>query len=191
MTTRQRIVTAMGELLRQKGYAATGIQELAKVAGAPTGSIYHHFKAGKREVAAAAFRDTGAAYTELIPLILDEHEDLSDGVEAVFLQAAEVLESTGWVNLCPVGTVLAEVASTEEELRAVGAEVVGSWVEEGVRYCTSRGLAAADARATTYALLAALEGGFMLARGQRSREPLVAAGKIMGACVRHLERVGR
>lgn len=172
-------------------YAATGIKELAKVAGAPTGSIYHHFKAGKREVAAAVFRETGAAYMQLIPLILDEHEDLADGVEAVFLQAAEVLESTGWANMCPVGTVLAEVAGTEEELREVGAEVVDSWVEEGVRYCTSRGLAAADARTTIYALLAALEGGFMLGRGQHSREPLVAAGKIMAASVRHLERVGR
>ncbi len=93
--------------------------------------------------------------------------------------------------MCPVGTVLAEIADTEEELREVGAQIVASWVEEGVRYCTSRGLTAADARATTYALLGALEGGFILARGQRTREPLVAAGRLMAASVRNLDGARR
>ena len=50
----------MTELLRVQGYAATSIKQLAEAAGAPTGSIYHHFKGGKREVAAAALRQAGA-----------------------------------------------------------------------------------------------------------------------------------
>jgi AcrR family transcriptional regulator len=183
VNTDERIVRAMAELLRVQGYAATGIQQLARVAGAPTGSIYHHFKGGKREVTAAALRQAGAAYIQLLPLLLDPHPDLAAGVEAAFASAAEDLENTGWANLCPVGTVAGEVADTEPELREVAAEVVRSWVDEGTAYLVGRGLSAHDARSVTYALLTALEGAFLLARAQRSAEPLLAAGRAASAYV--------
>ena len=177
----QRIVNAMAELLRVQGYAATGVQQLARAAKAPTGSIYHHFRGGKREVAAAALRQTGAVYIQVLPTLLDKHADLATGVEAAFAAAAEDMEGTGWANMCPVVTVTGEIADTEPELREVAAEVLASWVDEGTRYLAGRGLSEADARALTYALVSALEGAFILARGQRSREPLLAAGRAMGA----------
>jgi AcrR family transcriptional regulator len=181
--TDQRIVRAMGELLRVQGYAATGIQQLARAAGVPTGSIYHHFRGGKREVAAAALRETGAAYIQLLPMLLDRHPDLATGIEAAFAAAAEDLANTGWANLCPVGTVAGEVADTEPELRQVAAEVIASWVDTGSEYMAGRGLSKADARVAMYALLTALEGGFLLARAQREVEPLLAAGRAVAAYV--------
>lgn len=183
MSTDKRIVLAMAELLRSQGYAATSIQQLAKAAGAPTGSIYHHFKGGKRAVAAAALRQTGAVYIQLLPLLLDPYDDLAAGVEAAFAQAAEDMANTGWANMCPVGTVTGEIADAEPELREVAAEVIASWIEEGSRYLARRGLSEGDARAAVYALIGALEGAFILARGQRSTEPLVAAGKAISAYV--------
>jgi AcrR family transcriptional regulator len=171
----------MAELLRVQGYAATGIQQLARTADAPTGSIYHHFKGGKREVAAAALRQTGAVYIQLLPVLLDEHDDLPTAIEAAFVAAGETIANTGWANMCPVGTVTGEIADSEPGLREVAAEVIGSWVDQGAAYLTGRGLGAADARALVYALLSAIEGAFILARGQRSTEPLVAAGKAMAA----------
>ena len=65
--------------------------------------------------------------------------------------------------MCPVGTVASDIADTEPELRQVTAEVIASWVDPGTRYLASRGLSPADARAAMYALLNALEGGFLLA----------------------------
>ncbi|MFC6882827.1 MULTISPECIES: TetR/AcrR family transcriptional regulator [Actinomadura] len=188
MKTDERIVQAMAELLRVQGYAATGVKQLTEAAGAPTGSIYHHFKGGKREIATAALRSTGAAYIQLLPLLLDPYDDLAEGVEAAFAQAAEDLENTGWANMCPVGTVTGEIADAEPALREVAAEVFASWVEEGTRYLTGRGLSPDDARAATYALLSALEGAFILARGQRSREPLLAAGHATAAYVATLRK---
>lgn len=183
MRTDQRIVLAMAELLRRQGYAATGMNQLVEASGAPTGSIYHHFKGGKLAVAVAALRQTGVVYIELLPLLLDPHDDLAVGIEAAFAQAAEDLETTGWANLCPVGTVTGEVADTQPELREVAAEVIAHWVDEGTRYFVRRGLSEADARSAIYALVSALEGGFILARGQRSREPLHAAGRATAAFV--------
>ncbi|HET6920943.1 MAG TPA: TetR/AcrR family transcriptional regulator [Jiangellaceae bacterium] len=183
MRTDERIVLAMAELLRTQGYAATGINQLVEVSGAPTGSIYHHFKGGKAAVAAAALRQTGAVYSQLLPLLLDPYDDLATGIEAAFAQAAEDLEGTGWANLCPVGTVTGEIADAVPELREVAAEVIARWVDEGSRYFVSRGLSDTDARSAVYALVSALEGAFILARGQRSREPLHAAGRATAAYV--------
>jgi AcrR family transcriptional regulator len=181
--TSQRIVRSMAELLRVQGYAATGIQQLARAAGAPTGSIYHHFRGGKREVAAAALRESGAAYIQLLPLLLDQHADLPAAIDAAFAAAAGDIASTGWANMCPVATVASEIADTEPELRQVAAEVIASWADTGSRYLARRGLSQADARAAMYALLAALEGGFLLARAQRSAEPLLAAGRAAAAYI--------
>lgn len=183
MRTDERIVLAMAELLRTQGYAATGINQLVEVSGAPTGSIYHHFKGGKAAVAAAALRQTGAVYIQLLPLLLDPYDDLATGIEAAFAQAAEDLEGTGWANLCPVGTVTGEIADAVPELREVAAEVIARWVDEGSRYFVSRGLSDTDARSAVYALVSALEGAFILARGQRSQEPLHAAGRATAAYV--------
>jgi len=189
--TSQRIVRSMAELLRVQGYAATGIQQLARAAGAPTGSIYHHFRGGKREVAAAALRESGAAYIQLLPLLLDQHADLPTAVDAAFAAAADDIANTGWANMCPVATVASEIADTEPELRQVAAEVIGSWADTGTRYLAGRGLSDTDARAAMYALLAALEGGFLLARAQRAVEPLLAAGRAVSTYVATLPVTAR
>jgi AcrR family transcriptional regulator len=181
--TDQRIVRAMAELLRVQGYAATSLQQLARAAKAPIGSIYHHFPGGKREVAAAALRQAGAAYIQLLPMLLDQHADLPAAVEAAFAAAADDIANTGWANMCPVGTVAGEIADTEPELRQVTAEVIASWVDEGSRYLAGRGLSQADARTATYALMTAIEGAFLLARAQRSIEPLLAAGRAASAYI--------
>jgi AcrR family transcriptional regulator len=181
--TDERIVVAMAELLRRQGYAATGMNQLVEASGAPTGSIYHHFKGGKVAVAAAALRQTGAIYIQLLPLLLDPYDDLATGVEAAFAQAAEDLESTGWANLCPVGTVTGEIADSVPELRAVAGEVIADWIDKGGGYLVTRGLSDTDARVAIYALLSGLEGAFTLARGQRSPEPLLATGRAMAAYI--------
>ena len=189
--TDQRIVRAMAELLRVQGYAATGLQQLARAAQAPIGSIYHHFRGGKREVAAAALRQSGAAYIQLLPMLLDQHADLAAAIDAAFAAAADDIANTGWANMCPVATVASEIADTEPELRQVAAEVIASWADTGSRYLARRGLSQADARAAMYALLAALEGGFLLARAQRSAEPLLAAGRAVAAYIATMPAAAR
>lgn len=103
--TDERIVVAMTELLRRQGYAATGIKQVVDAAGAPIGSIYHHFSGGKRDVAAAALRRSGAAYGELVGMLLAPYDDIAEGIEAAFVSASETIADSGWLNMCPVGTV--------------------------------------------------------------------------------------
>ncbi|WP_238421626.1 TetR/AcrR family transcriptional regulator [Gordonia sp. 'Campus'] len=184
--TDERIVVAMTELLRRQGYAATGIKQVVDAAGAPIGSIYHHFSGGKRDVAAAALRRSGAAYGELVGMLLAPYDDIAEGIEAAFVSASETIADSGWLNMCPVGTVAGEVADTEPELRTIAAEVIDGWVEQGSALYRARGLPDADAHALMLAVVASLEGAFILARTQRSTAPILAGGRAMGAFARQL-----
>lgn len=184
--TDERIAVAMAELLRRQGYAATGIKQVVEAADAPIGSIYHHFAGGKRDVAAAALRQSGAAYGELVGMLLAPYDDPAAGIEAAFVAAAETIEQGGWLNMCPVGTVAGEVADAEPALREVAAEVMSSWIDAGTALFAARGLAPADARSLMSAVVSALEGAFIVARTQRSTGPLIAAGRAMGSYARAL-----
>lgn len=178
-STREAILTAAAELMRHRGYAAVGMKDIAHASGAPIGSLYHHFRGGKVQIAREALINAGAAYGLLIPTLIDEYDDLGQAIEGVFAQAAEDMASTGFANMCPVATVAAEVADTVAELRETSASVFRGWIEGGAAYFAARGLDGARARDVTLAIVGALEGAFVLARTLRSTEPLLAAGRTL------------
>lgn len=182
-TTRDRLVTAVAELMRVHGYSAITVKQITAAADAPMGSLYHHFPHGKVQIAAEALRSTGAAYIQLLPLLMDPHEDLSTAVATAFDDAARTLAESGWMNMCPVGTVAGEIAEGEPRLREVAAEVMRDWIEQGTAYFVARGLDDTDSRELITAVLCALEGAFVLGRTLRSAEPLHAAGRAMSARV--------
>lgn len=179
--TRERLVTAVAELMRVQGYSAITVKQITAAANAPMGSLYHHFPGGKPQIAAEALRTSGAAYIQLLPLLMDPHDDLRVAVPAAFAAAAETIEQGGWMNMCPVGTVAGEISDSEPGLREVAAEVIGSWIEDGTTYFVQRGLNEQDARELILAVLSALEGAFVLSRTLRSAEPLHAAGRYLAA----------
>ena len=186
-STRESILTAAVELMRRKGYGAVGMKDIVQASGAPIGSLYHHFRDGKVQIAREALINAGQAYALLIPSIVDEYTDLGAAIDAVFAQAAEDMAGTGFANMCPVASVAAEVADTVEELRETTASVFHAWMDGGSAYFESRGLAPAQARDVTLALISALEGAFVLARTLRSTEPLLAAGRALAPRYRGVE----
>jgi AcrR family transcriptional regulator len=190
-STREAILTAAAELMRRKSYGAVGMKDIAAASGAPIGSLYHHFRGGKVQIAREALVNAGAAYALLIPSIVDEHADLGSAIEAVFTQAADDMASTGFANMCPVASVAAEVADTVEELRETSASVFQGWVDGGTAYFHGRGLDEPRARELTLALIGALEGAFVLARTLRDTEPLLAAGRALSPQYRGVALVSK
>ena len=189
-STRESILTAAAELMRHKGYGAVAVKDIAAASGAPIGSLYHHFRGGKVQIAREALINAGHAYSLLIPSIVDEYTDLGDAVDAVFTQAADDMAGTGFANMCPVASVAAEVADTVEELRETTASVFAGWVDAGSAYFAARGLDSSKAREVTLAVICALEGAFVLARTLRSTEPLLAAGRALAPQYRGVELSG-
>ena len=186
--TRDRIVEATGQLMRYQGYGATSVKQIVDQARVTTGSLYHFFPEGKRQVAAAALQSTASAYIALMPLLLDPHDDLGTAVRAFFGAAADDIERAGWATMCPVGTVAAEVADVEPQLRAVCADIVASWIADAETYFAGRGLARDDAHTLTVLALTALEGAFVLGRTLHSAEPLLTAAETVAAAAEAMSR---
>jgi AcrR family transcriptional regulator len=166
--------------MRFKGFGAVGMKDIVAASGAPIGSLYHHFPGGKTQIAREALVNAGVAYGLLIPTLVAPHDDLGEAIESVFAEAAADMADTGFANMCPVGSVAAEVADTVEELRDTSATIFSGWLDGGTAYFASRGLPRHTARDLTVALVSALEGAFVLARSLRDVEPLLAVGRILG-----------
>jgi AcrR family transcriptional regulator len=177
--TRQRLVAATNELFRRRGYNGTGLKEVTVTAEATTGSLYHFFPGGKSELAAAVITETGAAYQQLFELIADGAPGVADGVRDFFDGAAAVLAETDYVDVCPIGTVAREVASTDETLRATSGRVFAGWIDALTARLVDAGLDRPEAKDVATSVVAALEGGFILSRTARDADLLRSIGAQM------------
>lgn len=182
--TRERIVSATAELLRSRGFNGTTLKQVTEHARAPTGSIYHFFPGGKDELGVAVIRESGAAYQTLFELIADEATDIIDAVGAFFAGAADVLQETGYIDICPIGNVAREIASTHEVLRRATVDVLDGWNTALSSRLVAAGMSTMQAGTLADTVIAALEGGFMLARAHRSCDSLRATGHHMQQLVR-------
>jgi AcrR family transcriptional regulator len=176
---RERILISTAELFRRQGYHGTGIKEILAESGVPSGSLYHHFPGGKEELGAEVIRTAGDMYATLLPVVLEPERDLVTGVRNFFRLAGEHLEASGWQDACPIATVALEVASTSEPLRRATDDVFEKWISDGTDFFARRRLPPPTARRLAIALIAGLEGAFILARASRSVEPLHAAGEVL------------
>ncbi len=180
-TTRERLLAATNELFRRQGFNGTSMSEITKVSGSPTGSLYHFFPGGKDDLGAAVLTESGASYRALFELIADAAPDAATAVADFFEGAAVVLEETDYIDPCPIGTVAREVASTNDRLRRAADAVFDSWVEAAAEMFEHDGLARLDAEELATTVVAALEGGFILARTRGDAEQLRIIGRRMTA----------
>ncbi|MGH3349918.1 MAG: TetR/AcrR family transcriptional regulator [Nocardioides sp.] len=182
--TRTRILDASTELFRRQGMSGTGLKQIAEVAKAPFGSIYHFFPGGKDDLAGQTIRRAGGEYRDLVLAFFADPDDLVASVATAFTAAGQVLEETEYADACPIATVALEVASTNETLRVATADVFTDWIEVGTTYIERYQVAPDVARRLIIGFITSLEGAFVLARALRSTEPLEAASRNVQASVR-------
>jgi len=173
--TRDRILFATAELFRRQGYHGTGLKQIVAEADAPFGSLYHHYPGGKQELGEQVIESAGAFFQALVTAVYDAESSTEDSVRAVFTGAAQTLEATDYEDACPIATVALEVASTDDRLRRATAAVFERWTEALTGQLGDR--------AKALAVIAALEGAFVLCRASRSTEAMHAAGEMAAALV--------
>ena len=172
------------ELFRRQGYTGTGVKQIAAMASAPFGSLYHFFPGGKEQLGEEVIRSSGALYLQLFQTIALQAPDAVSAVADFFSGAAQTLRETDYADACPIATVALEVASTNEPLRHATADVFETWIDAAAAYFAAAGIAADAARALAVSIPSLLEGAFVFSRAMRSTGPLEAAGASAVAAVR-------
>ncbi|MEU0230526.1 MULTISPECIES: TetR/AcrR family transcriptional regulator [unclassified Streptomyces] len=172
--TSERLVEATRELLWERGYVGTSPKAVQQAAGAGQGSMYHHF-AGKRDLALVAIRRTAEEMDAAVGAVLEGEGSAYARIEAYVLRERDVLRG------CPVGrlTMDPEVIA-DPELRAPVEEVIGrlrarlaAIVREGRDSGELDG--SLDPEETAAAVVATVQGGYVLARATGSQAPFDSA----------------
>ncbi|CAM5615861.1 TetR/AcrR family transcriptional regulator OS=Streptomyces alboniger OX=132473 GN=CP975_04020 PE=4 SV=1 [Streptomyces alboniger] len=167
MNTPERLIESTRELLWERGYVGTSPKAIQQHAGAGQGSMYHHF-AGKPDLALAAIRRTADELRRTVEDVLDGDGSAYARIEAYLLRERDVLRG------CPVGRLTMDpdvIAS--DELRAPVNETLDRLrdrLAEIVREGCERGEFAAslDPHETASAIVATVQGGYVLARASGS-----------------------
>ena len=182
--TKQRMIGVTAELLRKKGYFATGLNEIITHSKAPRGSLYFHFPGGKDELATAALRHIGDAWRDhVVGALADEPPNPARDIALVCDLLAAELERSGFANGCPLATVTLETAADHEPLRALSAEHFHGLEHVIAARLIAGGLAAAQADPLATLVLSSLEGALILSRAYHDTAPLHRVAAALGKAI--------
>jgi AcrR family transcriptional regulator len=154
-------------LLARQGLQATSFSEVLELTGAPRGSVYHHFPAGKDQLIESAVDLAGARALQA----LDSAAGASaEEITAFFLEIwREILVRSQLSAGC---AVLAVTVATDSDnlLQHVGV-VFRTWRGRLSEMLQQAGLQPHAAAGFAATLVAASEGAVVLSRAEQSMEP--------------------
>jgi TetR/AcrR family transcriptional repressor of nem operon len=171
---RLALLTAATRLVREKGYAATSVDDLCAAAGVTKGAFFHHF-ASKEALGVAAAKhwsEVTSAFFAAAP-----YHAPADPLARVFAYLdfrQAILEGEMAEFTCLVGTMVQEVHASSPAIRAAcEASIVGhaeTLVPDIEAALTARGVTGIDPRSLALHFQAVLQGGFIVAKATNSAD---------------------
>jgi TetR/AcrR family transcriptional repressor of lmrAB and yxaGH operons len=161
---RQKIVRSAAVLFRRQGYAASGTSQILALSGAPRGSLYHYFPAGKEQIAAAAVDYAGDLVSGSLAALIERESSPADALREYGKLLAGWLTESGYRDGCPITTTLLELSPASESVTAAGSRVLHDWVGLLQRALEESAVPPDRARSLATLAVASLEGALVLAR---------------------------
>jgi AcrR family transcriptional regulator len=181
---RGAIVRAAAKLFRRNGYAATGINEIAEVAGAPKGSLYHYFPDGKDQIGEAAVRFAGKGVVATLEKLEQEHKTAAAMMQAYCRLLTGWMAKSGFRDGCPISTTLLESAPQSAGIAVAGREAFAGWRNVIARALLRDGFSKGEAQRLSTFVVSAIEGALILARVESSGEPIEDVAKSLAIVLR-------
>ena len=176
--TRDRIVAAAAALVRERGVAATSIDDVIERAAASKSQLYLYF-----DDRAALLREVAAHNTELVLAAQEPHLASLDSWKAIraWLDALVELQVASRARGgCPIGSLVGQLAEADAQARRLTADGFARWEEplrHGLASMREQGKIArsADPDRLATATLAAIQGGLVLTQSRRDPGQLAIA----------------
>ena len=164
LSTRDRLIAAMLNALRRKGYHGVGLSELLAEAGAPKGVLYHHFPGGKSELAIAAIETVVSHMTGGLQKLLTRHESPADALQAWMVSAQKLLVGSGFEQGCPLASIALESTPDDAAIRTALAHGFSSIRTHLADALQAAGIAPARSTNLAALMVSAYEGALLQAR---------------------------
>lgn len=181
--TRARLAESMLELIQTSGYSGTGINAVIDHAGAPKGSVYFHFPAGKESLGVAAVELATQQFEALIAEAVSVTNDAASAARAVIETLATIVGESDFRVGCPVSVVTLEMGADSDTLRQACSTAFASWIAPTARLFEANGLALADAHSLATVVVSTIEGAVIVSRAMRSTQPLHSAAEIVSELI--------
>jgi TetR/AcrR family transcriptional regulator, transcriptional repressor for nem operon len=174
--TRRRIIEAAAWLIHERGAAGATLDDIRSRAGVSGSQLSHYFADKDELVQAVIDYQAGTITGSQRQANLGSPAGLRAWRDAMI---AEVKNSEGKGG-CPLGSLAGQLAETDEQARALLAAGFRQWsavISEQLRHLHDTGHlpGGTDPEDLAVTLLAALQGGLLLAQVQRDTRPLETA----------------
>jgi TetR/AcrR family transcriptional regulator, lmrAB and yxaGH operons repressor len=178
-STRDNLINAMTDALQRKGLHGVGLNELLDIAGAPKGSLYHHFPGGKSELAVAAIERISERIDSLFSQLFSHQPDPLNAMHSWLQAALQQLESSGFERGCPLATIALESGPEDVEIRAALQRSFTAVRQALSVQLQAYGYPREQAENLAALFVAIYEGGLLQARVAGSSEPLRRAATAL------------
>ena len=175
--TKRALVWCGTELLTERGFQVTGIDEVLRRVGVPKGSFYHFF-ANKHEFGEAVIQNYVDYYARKMARIFDDESTSPLSRLRAFVEDAKRgMLKYGYRRGCLIGNLGQELASLDDAFREQLEAVLLSW-ERRVEQCLEQAVEAgelapeSDAGAISRFFWIGWEGAVLRAKLTRNAEPL-------------------
>ena len=173
--TRERIVAAASELISRRGIAGTNLDDVIDRAGVSKSQLYHYF-----EDRAALLRAVVDHNTEAVIRHLGAVDDSWKAIRAWFDSMVDLQFERQACGGCPVGTLVPQLAETDEKARVALAASFTRWealLGDGLRSMQKKGKLdpRADPDELATATMAGIQGGLLLTQTRRDPRQLAIA----------------
>jgi TetR/AcrR family transcriptional repressor of lmrAB and yxaGH operons len=173
-SSRDRMLDAAIELMRAHGLSGAGINDVVQLSGAPRGSLYHHFPAGKLQMAQEALAVHGDRVATFIDAALHSERAAQRKVTALFDAFAVRVEEAQFRKSCPFGCVALDLEPGSEPLREVVTQAFSRWQALIAAHFPALGNRSAEFASL---VLTGIEGAYVRARAEHSGEPFRETGR--------------
>ena len=189
--TRARIVKAAADLVYRRGASATSLEDIMEASATSKSQLYHYF-ADKNALMRAVIEFQTGQVMSVQSAHLDG-VDLLAGLRRWRDAVVSINRATRGVGGCPLGSLASELSDRSESARALlahGFELWESQLRQGLRAMRDRGALKpeADPAELATAVIAALQGGLLLAQTTRASRPLELA---LDMAIGHIARLSR
>ncbi|WP_334190023.1 TetR/AcrR family transcriptional regulator [Noviherbaspirillum sp.] len=176
---REKIVCSAALLFRRKGYAATGLNDIVDLSGAPKGSIYHYFPKGKEQIAVEAVQYAAGLVSQSLRKLAERHSQPAGMVQEYGTLLAGFIAKSNYEDGCPITSILLELSTASPQVAEAGRAAFAEWVGIYRTKLTDAGLEPERAYSLALLTVTSYQGALLLAKVQCSSDPILqVAGQL-------------
>jgi AcrR family transcriptional regulator len=160
--TRQRMISAAAQLIRENGVAKTTLDDVLATTSTSKSQLFHYFPAGRADLLRAVAEHEATQVIEVQQPFL---RDLSSWAAWQGWQRAVMRHYFELGELCPLGALTSELGKSSPETRAIVNTLFEEWeaaLARGVE--AASGATGAEAKRLARSILTAIQGGVVLLR---------------------------